>query len=100
VSSASTIMSTITSTITAVFCQCCNITPPSKKACPQALSVLCLWGILVFILNRQLIVFTILAFHPLVEVLWRSRFIRVTAIEFLKLMGTAYKVPYRVPCRV
>ena len=31
--------STITSTITAVFCQCCNITPPSTKAYPQALYV-------------------------------------------------------------
>ena len=31
--------STITSTITAVFCQCCNITPPFEKACPQALYV-------------------------------------------------------------
>ena len=32
-------ISTITSTITAVFCQCCNVTPPSEKACPQALYV-------------------------------------------------------------
>jgi hypothetical protein len=47
-------------------------------------------------LNRQLIIFAILAFHPLIKVLWRFRFIKVTAIEFLELMGTAYKVPYRV----
>ena len=31
--------STTTSTITAVFCQYRNITPPSEKACPQALYV-------------------------------------------------------------
>ena len=31
--------SIITSTITTVFCQCRNITPPSSKACPQALYI-------------------------------------------------------------
>ena len=34
-----TSVSTITSTITTIFCQCCNITPLSKKACPQALHI-------------------------------------------------------------
>jgi hypothetical protein len=32
-------VSTITSTIAAAFCQCRNITPPSAKACPQALYI-------------------------------------------------------------
>jgi hypothetical protein len=32
-------MSTITSTIAAAFYQCYNITPPSVKACPQALYI-------------------------------------------------------------
>src|SRR5882757_10707847 len=39
VSPASTITSTIASTIAAAFCQCRNITPTSVKACPQALYV-------------------------------------------------------------
>jgi len=43
-------------------------------------------------LNRQPIVFTILAFHLLIKVLWGSRFIRVLVIEFFKSLGAAYKV--------
>jgi len=56
------------------------------------MSVLCPWGILVFMLNRQPIVFAILALHPLVKVLWGSGFVRVLVIEFFKLLGAAYKV--------
>ena len=44
-------------------------------------------------LNRQPIVFAILALHLLVKVLWGSRFVRVLVIEFFKLLGVAYKVP-------
>jgi len=51
------------------------------------------WGILVFILNRQPIVFAIPALHLLVKVLWGSRFVRVLVIEFFKSLGAAYKVP-------
>ena len=47
-------------------------------------------------LNRQFIIFAIPVFHPLVEVLWGSRFIKVTVIEFLKLIRTTYKILYRV----
>jgi len=47
-------------------------------------------------LNRQLIVFAILALHLLVKVLWGSGLIRVLVMEFFKLIGTTYKVPYRV----
>ena len=57
------------------------------------MSVLCPWGILVFMLNRQPIVFAIPALHPLVKVLWGSGFVRVLVIEFFKLLGVAYKVP-------
>jgi len=60
------------------------------------MSVLCPWGILVFMLNRQPIVFTILALHPLVKVLQGSGFVRVLVIEFFKLLGAAYKVLSRV----
>ena len=86
----------------AAICQCRNITPPSGKACPQRLytSVLHLQGILIFILFQQLIIFIILAFYLFVQVLQQSRFIRVTAIELLKLIGTTYKVLYRVLSRV
>jgi len=56
------------------------------------MSVLCPWGILVFMLNRQPIVFAIPALHPLVKVLRGSGFIRVLVIEFFKLLGAAYKV--------
>ena len=47
-------------------------------------------------LNRQLIIFAILAFHPLVEVLWGSRFVRVTTVKLLKLIGIIYKILYKV----
>jgi len=57
------------------------------------MSVLCPWGILVFILNRQPIVFIILALYLLVKVLWGSGFIRVLVIEFFKPLEAAYKVP-------
>jgi len=48
-------------------------------------------------LNRQPIVFAILALHLLVKVLRGSRFIRVLVIEFFKSLGAAYKVLGRVP---
>jgi len=47
-------------------------------------------------LNRQPIVFTILALYLLVKVLWGSGFVRVLVIEFFKSLGAAYKVPGRV----
>jgi len=56
------------------------------------MSILCPWGILIFMLNRQPIVFAIPALHPLVKVLWGSGFVRVLVIEFFKSLGAAYKV--------
>ena len=74
-----------------------TLPPPRKKpALRLCMSVLCPWGILIFMLDRQLIVFAILALHPFVEVLRGSGFVRVTAMELLKLIGTTYKVPCRV----
>ena len=93
--------STITSTIAAAFYQCRNITPPPQKpALRLCMSVLCLQGVLILIFLQQLIVFAMLALYPLIQVLQQSRFIRVTAIEFLKLMGTANKVPCGVLGRI
>ena len=95
-------VSTITSTITAV-CQCCNITPPpfsKKPALRLCISVLYLQGIFVFMLFQQLIIFIILAFYPFVQVLWQFRFIRVTAVKLLKLIGITYKVLYKILGRV
>jgi len=60
------------------------------------MSILCPWGILVFMLNRQPIVFAILTLYPLVKVLWGSGFVRVLVIEFFKSLGAAYKVLGRV----
>jgi len=61
------------------------------------MSVLYPWGILVFMLNRQPIVFAILALYPLVKVLWGPGFVRVLVMEFFKLLGAAYKVLGGVP---
>jgi len=61
------------------------------------MSILYPWGILVLMLNRQPIVFAILALHLLVKVLRGSGFIRVLVIEFFKLLGVAYKVLGGVP---
>jgi len=47
-------------------------------------------------LNRQPIVFAILALYLLIKVLWGSRFVRVLVIEFFKPLGAAYKVLGRV----
>ena len=74
--------------------------PPQKPVLRLCMSVLYPQGVLIFMLFQQLIIFIILAFHPFVQVLQRSQFIRVTAIEFLKLMGTANKVLYRVLGRI
>ena len=60
------------------------------------MSVLCPWGILVFMLDRQSIVFAILALYPLVKVLRGSGFVRVLVVEFFKLLGATYKVLGRV----
>ena len=60
------------------------------------MSVLRLQSILIFMLNRQLIIFAILAFYLLVKVLQGSRLIRVLVIELFKLIRTTYKVLYRV----
>src|SRR6266566_8173290 len=59
--------------------------PPKKPALRLYVSVLCLWGILIFMLNRQLIVFTILVLYPLMKVLWESGLIRVLVMELFKL---------------
>jgi len=56
------------------------------------MSILYPWGILVFMLNRQPIVFAILALYLLVKVLRGSGFVRVLVIEFFKSLGAAYKV--------
>ena len=85
----------------AVFCQCRNITPPPQKpALRLYISILYLQGVLIFILFQQLIIFIILAFYLFIQVLQQSQFIRVIAIEFLKLIGTANKVLYRVLSRI
>ena len=47
-------------------------------------------------LNRQLIVFAMLALYLLVKVLWGSGFIRVLVIKFFKPLRVAYKVLGRV----
>ena len=74
--------------------------PPQKPVLRLYMSVLCLQGVFVFILFQWLIIFIMPAFYPFVQVLQRSQFIRVTAIEFLKLIGTANKVLYRVLGRI
>ena len=74
--------------------------PPLYKACPQALSILLLQSVLIFRFFQQPIIFAILVFYLLVQVLQGSQFIKVTAIEFLKLIGTTNKVLYRVPSRI
>ena len=85
----------------AVFYQCRNITPPPQKpALRLCISVLCLQGVLIFMLFRQLIIFIILVFYLFIQVLQRSWFIRVIVIEFLKLIGTANKVLHRVLGRI
>src|SRR6266567_1942586 len=70
--------------------------PPKKPAFRLYMSILCPWGILIFMLNRRLIIFTILALHPLIKVLHGSRLIRVLVVELFKLLGAAYKVLSRV----
>jgi len=47
-------------------------------------------------LDRQSIVFAILALYPLVKVLRGSGFVRVLVVEFFKLLGATYKVLGRV----
>src|SRR6266576_279556 len=66
--------------------------PPKKPAFRLCVSILCLWGILIFMLNRRLIIFAILALYLLVKVLRGSRLIRVLVMELFKLLGAAYKV--------
>jgi len=56
------------------------------------MSILYLYGILIFMLNRQPIIFAILALHLLIKVLWGSGFVRVLIIKFFKSLGAAYKV--------
>ena len=78
-----------------------TLPPPLKKpALRLYMSILCLQGILIFMLNRQLIIFAILALHPLVQILWRSQLIRVLVIKFFKLLGATYKVLGGVPGQV
>ena len=86
----------------AIFCQSRNITPPLlvKPALRLYISILYLQGIFIFIFFQQLIIFTILVLYLFVQVLQRSQFIKVTAKEFLKLIGTANKVPYKVLGRI
>ena len=74
-----------------------TLPPPLKKpALRLCVSVLCLWGILIFMLDRWLIVFTILALYLLIKVLWGSGLIRVLVVELFKLLGASYKVLSRV----
>ena len=70
--------------------------PPKKPALRLYVSVLCLQGILIFILNRQPIVFAILLLYLLIKVLQGFGLIRVLVIELFKLLGVAYKVLSRV----
>ena len=74
--------------------------PPVKPALRLCMSVLCPQGVLIVMLFRQLVVFIMLVFYLFVQVLQRSRFIRVSAMELLKLLGTTYKILYRVLSRV
>ena len=67
-----------------------------KPALRLYISVSCPWGILIFILNKQLIIFAILAFYLLVQILQGSWLVRVLVIEFFKLLGATYKVLGRV----
>ena len=72
----------------------CAVTlPPLQKSLP--LSFVCpllyLWGVLIFVLFQQLIVFTIPAFHPFIQVLQQSRFIGVMAVELLYFLGLPIK---------
>jgi len=60
------------------------------------MSILCPWGILIFMLNRQAIIFAILALYLLIKVLRGSRFVRVLVIKFFKSLGAVYKVLGRV----
>ena len=84
-----------------IFHQRYNITPPPKKpALRLYMSILYPQGILIFMLNRQPIIFTILALYPLVKVLQGSRFIRVLVIKFFKSLGAAYKVLGRILSQV
>ena len=78
------------------------ILPPPlvKPALRLYISVLHLQGVLILIFFQQLIIFAILVLYLFVQVLQGSRFIRVTAIEFLKLIGTTNKVLYRVLGRI
>ena len=78
------------------------ILPPPlvKPTLRLYMSVLYLQGVLIFMLFQQLIIFIILAFYLFIQVLQRSRFIRVAAIEFLKLIGTTDKDLYRVLGRI
>ena len=84
------------------FYQSCNITPPPlvKPTLRLYVSILHLQGVFIFMFFQQLIIFTMLALYLLIQVLQGSWFIRVTAIGFLKLIGTANKVLYRVLGRV
>ena len=67
--------------------------PPLKKpALRLYISVLYLQSILIYIFNRQLIIFTILALYLLIQILQGSQLIRVLVIEFFKLLGVTYKV--------
>ena len=74
------------------------ISPPSlkKPAFRLYISLLRLYCILIYILNRQLIIFTILALYLLIQILQDSQLIRVLVIEFFKLLGVTYKVLSRV----
>ena len=69
-----------------------TLPPPLKKpALRLCISVLYPQGVLIYILNRQLIIFAILALYPLVQILQGSQLVRVL-IEFFKLLGATYKV--------
>ena len=74
--------------------------PPQKPALRLCMSVLYPQGVFIFMFFQQPIIFAMLALYLLIQVLQGFQFTRVTAIEFLKLMGTANKVLYRVLSRI
>ena len=85
-----------------VICQCYNTTPsplvkPTLRLC---ISILHLQGGFIFMFFQQLIIFAILVLYLLIQVLQEFQFIKVIAIEFLKLIGTTNKVLYRVLGRI
>ena len=79
-----TSVSTITSTITAIFCQCRNITPPSKKACPQALYIY------IIPVGRSYLYAFLVAYH-LHYASIPSIYLSILAVQVYQ--GNSYRIP-------